>query len=89
MAINDATARARSTAHDALAFGRRQLDRAVTPETRQGVWDSVSEFARERPVLSVRYVTLFLTFFFFWLIPNLLFYLFPVQSFRKEEGMKD
>ena len=70
MAINDATARARSTAHDALAFGRRQLDRAVTPETRQGVWDSVSEFARERPVLSVRYVTLFLTFFFFLVNPE-------------------
>lgn len=83
MAINDATARARSTAHDALAFGRRQLDRAVTPETRQGVWDSVSEFARERPVLSVRYVI----FFDFLLIPNspfLFIFLCRASERRKE-----
>ena len=75
MAVNDATARARSTAHDALAFGRRQLDRAVTPETRQGVWDSISEFARERPVLSVRF--LFVFFFF----------LFSRRKEKKREGL--
>ena len=82
MAINDATARARSTAHDALAFGRRQLDRAVTPETRQGVWDSVSEFARERPVLSVRYVIFFCDFL---LIPNLLFFNFLCRASEKKK----
>ena len=55
MAINDAAARARSTAHDALDFGRRQLDRAVPPETRQSAYEIVRGFAQERPVLAVRF----------------------------------
>lgn len=51
MGIDNAAARAKSTAHDVLAFGQRQVDRAVLPETRQRAYEGVSAFAQEKPIL--------------------------------------
>ncbi len=50
---NAAATRVRSTAQDVLAFGRRQADRAVRPETRRKAYEDVGTFARERPILFV------------------------------------
>ena len=55
MGIDNAAARAKSTAHDVLAFGQRQVDRAVFPETRQRAYEGVGAFAQEKPILFVRY----------------------------------
>ncbi|KAI0470788.1 hypothetical protein GGR56DRAFT_678086 [Xylariaceae sp. FL0804] len=44
--------RARAHARGMLAYGQRQVDRVVSPPTRQQAYDSTSAFASERPLLS-------------------------------------
>ncbi|KAI0157395.1 hypothetical protein GGR57DRAFT_65430 [Xylariaceae sp. FL1272] len=50
-------ARAKSRARDLLAYSQRQVDRIVSPPTRQKAMDSTQTFASERPVLTALIVT--------------------------------
>ncbi|RYP21369.1 hypothetical protein DL765_002270 [Monosporascus sp. GIB2] len=76
MAVNDATTGAKSTAQRVLAFGQRQVDRAVRPETRQKAYDSISAFAQERPIL----FSFIASQLFFSLLPLLVFAAFAVST---------
>lgn len=46
-------AKARVRGNDLLAYGQRQVDRVVSPATRQKAIDSTTAFASSRPLLSV------------------------------------
>lgn len=47
-------ARTEDNARDAYHFSQRQLDRVVDPSTRENAYAAASDFAHERPLLSVR-----------------------------------
>ncbi|KAI1499559.1 hypothetical protein F5X99DRAFT_273322 [Biscogniauxia marginata] len=49
---SDMSAKAKARANDVLAYGQRQVDRVVSPPTRQKAYDSVYAFATARPILS-------------------------------------
>lgn len=44
-------AKAKAKANELLAYGQRQVDRVVSPPTRQKAYDRVHDFATEKPVL--------------------------------------
>ncbi|KAH8164097.1 hypothetical protein CIB48_g4149 [Xylaria polymorpha] len=46
--------KAQGRAHDMLAYTQRQVDRVMSPSTRQKAIDSTTAFASKRPLLSVR-----------------------------------
>lgn len=46
-------AKAKAKANELLAYGQRQVDRVVSPPTRQKAYDRVHDFATEKPVLFV------------------------------------
>ncbi|KAI0196672.1 hypothetical protein EV127DRAFT_85535 [Xylaria flabelliformis] len=48
-----AKAQAQSRAHDVLAYAQRQIDRVVSPSTRQKAIESTTAFASKRPLLSL------------------------------------
>ncbi|TRX93330.1 hypothetical protein FHL15_005909 [Xylaria flabelliformis] len=48
-----AKAKAQSRAHDVLAYAQRQIDRVVSPSTRQKAIESTTAFASKRPLLSL------------------------------------
>ncbi|KAI1161613.1 hypothetical protein F5B18DRAFT_430502 [Nemania serpens] len=69
-------AKARVRGNDLLAYGQRQVDRVVSPATRQKAIDSTTAFASSRPLLS-----LFLTAqLLFSLLPLLLFATFILST---------
>ncbi|OTA52463.1 hypothetical protein K449DRAFT_440749 [Hypoxylon sp. EC38] len=45
------SAKAKAKANDLIAYGQRQVDRVVSPPTRQKVYDGVYNLATEKPVL--------------------------------------
>ncbi|KAM0323865.1 hypothetical protein ACHAQA_008445 [Verticillium albo-atrum] len=47
----DLKQRTQESARGVYAFGQRQLDRAVSPTTRQQAYTSAADFAQERPLL--------------------------------------
>ncbi|KAI0160076.1 hypothetical protein GGR52DRAFT_177398 [Hypoxylon sp. FL1284] len=53
MAANDSStsSKAKATASDLLVYGQKQVDRVVSPPTRQKAYDYVRGLAVERPVL--------------------------------------
>ncbi|KAI1102547.1 hypothetical protein F4804DRAFT_263783 [Jackrogersella minutella] len=51
MAVDDVSAAAKARANDLLAYGQRQVDRVVSPPTRQKAYDHVQGLATEKPVL--------------------------------------
>ncbi|KAM0273501.1 hypothetical protein ACHAQH_008326 [Verticillium albo-atrum] len=61
--------RTEESARGVYAFSQRQLNRAVSPSTRQQAYTSASDFARERPLL------------FAFLIAQLIFSFLPVVIF--------
>lgn len=43
-----------SEANGIFAYGQRQVDRVVSPPTRQKAYDATTRFAQERPLTFVR-----------------------------------
>ncbi|KAI0017840.1 hypothetical protein F4780DRAFT_795769 [Xylariomycetidae sp. FL0641] len=66
---NDMTTRAKTRAQNVLAYGQRQVDRAVSPGSRQQAYERTTRFATERPVLAS------------FLLTQLLLALFPLLLF--------
>ncbi|KAI1390465.1 uncharacterized protein F4822DRAFT_426313 [Hypoxylon trugodes] len=52
MATDDISSRTRSRANDLLVYGQRQVDRVVSPPTRQKAYNWVYDFSIEKPILS-------------------------------------
>ncbi|KAF2973117.1 hypothetical protein GQX73_g255 [Xylaria multiplex] len=73
---NTITAKAKARAHDLLVYSQRQVDRIVTPSTRQKAIDSTTAFATKRPLLSLFIATQILTA----LVPTLLFTTFILSA---------
>ncbi|KAI1330191.1 hypothetical protein F5Y16DRAFT_48922 [Xylariaceae sp. FL0255] len=69
-------AKARARAQDLLAYSQRQVDRVVSPPTRQRLLESITAFAARRPILSV----LIATQLFFSAAPILLFLSFSLAT---------
>ncbi|KAI0451775.1 hypothetical protein F5B21DRAFT_486102 [Xylaria acuta] len=67
---------ARARVHDMLAYTQRQVDRVVSPSTRQRAIDSTTAFASKRPLLSLFIAAQLLTA----LIPLLLFATFVLST---------
>ncbi|CRK37552.1 hypothetical protein HYQ45_002028 [Verticillium longisporum] len=61
--------RTQESARGVYAFGQRQLDRAVSPSTRQQAYTSAADFAQERPLL------------FVFLVAQLIFSFLPLVIF--------
>ncbi|KAH9884280.1 hypothetical protein F4778DRAFT_774736 [Xylariomycetidae sp. FL2044] len=61
--------RAKTKAQEAMAYSQRQVDRVVSPPTRQKAYDSTAAFATERPI------------FFSFLLAQVLFCFLPLLFF--------
>ncbi|KAI1197606.1 hypothetical protein F5X97DRAFT_173380 [Nemania serpens] len=68
--------KARASGHDLLAFGQRQVDRVLSPATRQKTIDSTTALASERPLLALFLVAQVL----FSLLPLVLFATFVLST---------
>ncbi|KAI0465554.1 hypothetical protein F4859DRAFT_519987 [Xylaria cf. heliscus] len=75
---NTATAKNKMTAraHDMLAYAQRQVDRVLSPSTRQKAVKSITAFASKRPLLSLFIAAQLLTA----LVPVLLFATFVLST---------
>ncbi|KAI1736661.1 hypothetical protein F4680DRAFT_253302 [Xylaria scruposa] len=71
-----AKAKAQSRAHDMLAYAQRQIDRVVSPSTRQKAIESTTAFASKRPLLSLFIAAQLFTA----LLPILLFATFVLST---------
>ncbi|KAI0438820.1 hypothetical protein F4803DRAFT_533708 [Xylaria telfairii] len=69
--------KARGRAHDMLAYTQRQVDRVMSPSTRQKAIDSTTAFASKRPLLSLFIAAQLLTA----LLPVVLFATFVLSTF--------
>ncbi|KAI1749698.1 hypothetical protein F4782DRAFT_533136 [Xylaria castorea] len=67
---------ARARAHNMLAYTQRQIDRVVSPSTRQRAVESTTAFASKRPLLSLFVAAQLLTA----LLPFLLFATFVLST---------
>ena len=54
MGVNDNQTKPKAAANGILAYGQRQVDRVVSPPTRQKAYDATANFAQERPLTFVR-----------------------------------
>lgn len=54
--LKESTESAKEQASGFIAFLQRQLDRVVSPETRDQAYERMQEFAKERPFLFVCYI---------------------------------
>ncbi|KAI0546286.1 hypothetical protein F4679DRAFT_413480 [Xylaria curta] len=71
-----AKAKAQSRAHDVLAYAQRQIDRVVSPSTRQKAIESTTAFTSKRPLLSLFIAAQLFTA----LLPILLFATFVLST---------
>ncbi|KAI1407680.1 hypothetical protein F5Y13DRAFT_124499 [Hypoxylon sp. FL1857] len=51
MAVENVSSSAKARANDLIAYGQRQVDRVVSPPTRQKAYDRVYDLANEKPIL--------------------------------------
>jgi len=54
MGDNGNRTKLKADANGILAYGQRQVDRVVSPPTRQKAYDAMTNFAQERPLTFVR-----------------------------------
>lgn len=53
MAVNGEP-QSQTRASRAYSFGQRQVDRVISPQSREGLYDAINQFATQRPILFVR-----------------------------------
>lgn len=63
MAVDDLSSSAKARASDLIAYGQRQVDRVVSPPTRQKAYDRVYDLSTERPILLVSFTYLLHTMY--------------------------
>ncbi|CAJ2510519.1 Uu.00g133280.m01.CDS01 [Anthostomella pinea] len=78
MAVNEPSSKAQTQARaqDLLGYGQRQVDRIVSPSTRQKAYNSTSAYASDRPLL----FSFFLVQLLFSFLPLLLFVGFALST---------